>query len=89
VNINEISYFTGFNHFSLGSTEAARMKVTDFGIFLHRNPGACRVWEVREIRLAKGREVVETKLTEGMIISKSPYVESVIQVLERLDQTVE
>ena len=87
LNINDITYFTALNHFSLGSSEGARVNTTDFAIFLHRNPGARRVWEARERRLAEGREVVQPEPTERN--DDFPYVEWVMQGLEVLDQTVE
>jgi hypothetical protein len=40
LNINEITYFTAFNHYNLGSNDDARVNIVDFAIFLHRNPGA-------------------------------------------------
>jgi hypothetical protein len=76
LNINDITYFTAFNHFNLGSNDDARVNIVDFSIFLHRDPGARRAWEVRENRLAKGREVVQHELTEGDI--DFPYVEWVM-----------
>jgi REP element-mobilizing transposase RayT len=89
LNINDITYFTALNHFNLGSNVDARINIADFAIFLHRNPGARRVWEARESGLAEGREVVQSELTEDAIKFNFPYVEWVMQALEDLDQTVE
>ena len=89
ININDITFFTASNHFNLGSNEDARINIDDFAIFLHRNPGARRVWEARESRLAEGREVIQSANTVGSTKSTFPYVEWVMQALEDLDQTVE
>lgn len=42
----------------LGEVVDARIVTGDFAIFLHRNPGARRVWEIRENRLADARKKV-------------------------------
>jgi len=89
ININDITFFTASNHFNLGSNEDARINIDDFAIFLHRNPGARRVWEARESRLAEGREVIQSANTVGSTKFTFPYVEWVMQALEDLDQTVE
>jgi hypothetical protein len=65
------------------------MFIADFAIFLHRNPGARRVWEARESRLTEGREVVQLEHIGDSTKSTFPYVEWVMQALENLDQTVE
>ena len=88
ININDITFFTALNHFNLGSTEDARISIDDFAIFLHRNPGARRVWEARESRLAEGREVIQFRNKVGSNKFTFPYVEWVMQALEDLDQTV-
>jgi hypothetical protein len=89
ININDITFFSSLNHFNLGSNVDARMFIEDFAIFLHRNPGARRVWEARESRLAEGREVVQFGHTEDTTKFTFPYVKWVMQALENLDQTVE
>ena len=89
ININDITFFTALNHFNLGSNEDARINIDDFAIFLHRNPGARRVWEARESRLAEGREVIQFGNTVDSTKFTFPYVEWVMQALENLDQTVE
>ena len=89
ININDITFFTALNHFNLGSNEDARINTDDFAIFLHRNPGARRVWEARESRLAEGREVIQFGNTVDSTQFTLPYVEWVMQALENLDQTVE
>ena len=88
-NINDITFFTALNHFTLGSIADARIGIDDFAIFLHQNPGARRAWEARESRLAVGRKIVQSELIEDSGKLDFPYVEWVMQALERLDQVVE
>jgi len=87
VNINDIAFFTAMNHFNFGSSEDAQVNIVDFAIFLHRNPGARRVWEAREARLAEGRAVIEIANVDDE--DDLPYVELVMQALDDLDQSVE
>lgn len=87
LNMNEIVYFTSLNQFRLAGTHDARLSVTDFAIFLHRNPGARRVWKARELLLAEGRGVIETNLSERVIGIEFPYVEWVLESLESLDES--
>ena len=88
-NVNDITFFTALNHFTLGSIADARITIDDFAVFLHRNPGARRAWEARESRLAVGRKIVQSELIEDSGKLDFPYVEWVMQALERLDQVVE
>ena len=88
-NVNDITFFTAFNHFALGSIADARITINDFAIFLHRNPGARRAWEARESRLLEGREIIESELIAETTKLDFPYVEWVKQDLEGLDQAVE
>jgi hypothetical protein len=77
------------NHFSLGSIADARINTDDFAIFLHSNPGARRVWETRESRLAEQRKKIEIDLEEETISYQFPYVEWVKQALVDLDQEID
>ena len=88
-NINDITFFTALNHFTLGSIADARIGIDDFAIFLHQNPGARRAWEAREVGLAEGRKIVQIELIEDAGKFDFPYVEWVMQALERLDQVAE
>jgi vacuolar-type H+-ATPase subunit E/Vma4 len=58
--------------------------ISHFAGFLHQNPGARRVWEVRENRLKSFRQAVVEELTEG--INEFDYTNMVIEALEKLDQ---
>ena len=89
LNFNDITYFTSLNHFNLGNDADARINIDDFAIFLHRNPGARRVWEARESRLAEGRKFVGSDFVEEAGSFDLPYVEWVMQALEDLDQSVD
>jgi hypothetical protein len=89
LNFNDITYFTAMNHFNLGSDAQARITTDDFAIFLHRNPGARRVWEARESRLAEGRKTVQSEFLEEAGSYEFPYVEWVTQALMDLDQKVD
>jgi hypothetical protein len=88
-NINDITFFTALNRFTLGSIADARIGIDDFAIFLAQNPGARRAWEAREVRLAQGRKIVQIELIEDSGKFDFPYVEWVMQALERLDQVAE
>ena len=85
LNFNDITYFTALNHFNLGNDADARINTDDFAIFLHRNPGARRVWESRENRLAEGRQTLQSNLVEEAGSHDLPYVEWVMQALVDLD----
>ena len=60
-----------------------------FAIFLHRNPGARRVWEARESRLAEGRETIQAEFQEETTSFDVPYVKYVMEALGDLDQGAE
>lgn len=87
LSINEIVYFTSLSQFRLGETANARENVTDFAIFLHRNPGARRVWKAREFMLAEKRDIIETKFEEKMVELKFNYMKWVLGALESLDES--
>ena len=85
INVNDISYFSSINYFELGEVIDARIVTGDFAIFLHRNPGARRVWENRENRLADARKIIDDVLLEDTASFNFPYVEWVNEALESLD----
>jgi hypothetical protein len=87
LNLNDMIFFTSLNQVRLGGTDNARMIVTDFAIFLHRNPGARRVWKARELQIAERREVIETRLSESVFELPFPYVEWVLEAFENLDES--
>lgn len=89
LNFNDITFFTSMNHFNMGNVADARVNTDDFAIFLHRNPGARRVWEARESRLAEGRKTLQSDHSEEAGSSDVPYVEWVMQALVDLDQRVD
>ena len=89
ININDIAYFSAANYFELGEDVDARIVSSHFAIFLHRNPGARRVWEARESRLAKGRKTVQARFLAETTSFDVPYVKWVMEALEDLDQGAE
>ena len=88
INVNDIAFHSSSNYFELGEIIDARIVTDGFAIFLHRNPGARRVWETRENRLADARKIVLADILEDTTSFNIPYVEWVIEVLENLDKEV-
>ena len=89
INLNDITYTATANYFELGEAVDARITVSDFAIFLHRNPGARRLWEARESRLAEGREITQGEFQEETTSFDVPYVKWVMEALGDLDQGAE
>ncbi len=86
INVNDITFHSASNYFQLGDHADARIVTGDLAIFLHRNPGARRVWETRENRLAELRKINSPDNWKEISSVGIPYVEWVTGALEKLDQ---
>lgn len=56
--VNEVAVANLLRAILLGEDDVAASSITDFATFLHRHPGAQRVWLDREDDLVRGRTIV-------------------------------
>jgi hypothetical protein len=85
-NVNDLAFFISISQDQLIGTSKINVVVSDFAIFLHNNPGARIVWEQREERLEKSREIL-LPITDEDDDSALGYVESVKAALKMLDDS--
>ena len=84
-NLNELVYFNSVSQDDLtGEVAITNVTVQDFAAFLHRNPGARKVWELREDRLAWSRTVLAL---DSNPYTGDRYVNQMRVALHTLDDT--
>ena len=85
VNLNNLAYYVNASQGDLlGEVETTDVTVQDFAAFLHRNPGARKVWELREDRLAWSRTVLAL---DSNPYTGDRYVNQMRVALHTLDDT--
>ena len=88
ITLNDIAYIAGRNQYQLERQDyTVEVGVRDFAAFLHRNPGARRVWEERERRLEASRSRLDD---DGrMDYYTEQYLAAIRATLTRLDELEE
>ena len=85
VNLNDLAYYVNASQGDLlGEVETTGTSVGDFAAFLHRNPGARKVWELREDRLARSRTALAL---DSNPYTGDRYVDQMMAALRKLDGT--
>lgn len=86
VNLNEVAFFVSISQDELsGGGDTTNITVQDFAAFLHRNPGAREVWELRESRLAKSRATTRVTDSDMHPVLAENYVGQIMLALQKLD----
>ena len=77
INENDLAVFKVSQALRLGDQGAANAQYTDFAGWLHRNPGAYRVWMEREQTLLQNRQAMQ--------VISSTWYRDVQYALDRLE----
>lgn len=80
-SMNDVSFFGYLMYGERLGHESGTITLTNFASFLHENPGARRVWEAREDRLIRDRNILIPEVNDQSI-----WRDTIQAHLETLDQ---
>jgi hypothetical protein len=79
-NIGDVAYYTIQVDLQMGLNEAASIDVVEFALYLHRNPGAFKVWLDREKELSTYRGLLNSDQTFS-----EDWMNQVLAAIERFE----
>jgi hypothetical protein len=82
VAVNDARYSAFKQIVQTGDEEIAFRTLHGFAAYLHRHPGARRVWTKREAELQKNRKILDPAAIE----QNSGYADTILSDLKKLDQ---